>query len=312
MVGPEYPLGTEKGSEMNKAVILTGIRYLSIGEADEVPLGHELYLIRPSESLIPDEDRPMFNQLQFTDARNVSRYLLRRYDLPVVFADRDAAIDDAEKVFQSGIAAFQIIKPVETLGIVLRGYEYSSGFHIESVEYRHPMDAGEWARQKAFDLSILPDVIAMIPRVYAVLGGTNAEHKNAVTLLQLGMESYHPLISGMLWVMGMEAIFDSANRTDFYDKICNLLGPDTLVFPDWNPHIGPLSWKVRDIAMDLYMLRNKLAHGVDLRKAATDRSNPVDLLRTVTLHPQSSEVPYSFLLSQAACFLLCQVIQRSI
>jgi hypothetical protein len=152
----------------------------------------------------------------------------------------------------------------------------------------------------------------MIPKVRAVFDGTSAELKNAVTLLQLGLENYHPLVAGMLWVMGMEAIFDSSNRIDFRDKLCACLGPDALAFPDWNDLTGPLPYVVKDIAVDLYMLRNKLAHGVDLRKAATDRTSPVDLLKTVMIYPASEDTTYALLLSQAACFLLCQVIQKTI
>jgi hypothetical protein len=126
------------------------------------------------------------------------------------------------------------------------------------------------------------------------------------------MENYHPLIAGMLWVMGMEAILESGNRNEFRDKLVALLGANTPVFPVWDSSVPALPWIVKDIAIDLYMLRNKLVHGVDLRKAATDKSSPVDLLRLVKLHPDSQDTQYSLLLSQAACFLLCQVIQKTI
>ena len=293
-------------------IIYTGIRYLNIGDEAEIPLCDGLSLLKPSESLISEDDRPSMNQLQFQNARMVSRYLVMRYDLPLLVFEHKDAIEHAETIFRSGLSAFQVIKPVETLGLIFRGNDYRNSVNVESVEYRHPTDGGEWARLKRFDAEMLRGVIDMIPRVRAVLEGPNAELKNAVTLLQLGLESYHPLIAGMLWVMGMEAIFDSSNRNDFRDKLCALLGPNTLAFPDWNDQTGPLPYTVQGIAVDLYMLRNKLAHGVDLRKAATDRTSPVDLLQTVRLHPDSQVTSYALLLSQAACFLLGQVIQKTI
>lgn len=293
-------------------LIYTGIRNMSIGDADEVALGNGLSLVRPSETLIAEEDRPMFTQLQFEDARRASRYIMYRYELPLFSAERDAAHEQADIVFRSGLTAIQVIKPVQTLGIFFRAYESDGSVTVEQFEYRHSTDAGEWSRLKLFDAALLPDVIAMIPRVKAVLEGTNAERKNAVTLLQLGLESYHPLIAGMLWVTGMEAIFDSGDRYDFKKKLCACLGPDTLVFPDWNDLTGPLPYTVQGIAIDLYMLRNKIAHGVDLRKAANDKSTPVDLLRSVRLHSDSEATSYALLLSQAALHLLCQVIQKTI
>ncbi|MGD0359009.1 MAG: hypothetical protein ABSA73_15525 [Terracidiphilus sp.] len=293
-------------------LIYTGIRYLSVGDEEEVPLGDGLSLLKPNESLISDDDRSLMNQLQFEDAGKVSRYLVLRYDVPMLPSERMDAIEKAEVTFRSGLSAFQIIKPVETLGLIFRGEDLHRSINVEQVEYRHPTDAGEWARLKRLDIKLLPQVIAMIPRVRAVLEGTSAELKNAVTLLQLGLENYHPLVAGMLWVMGMEAIFDSANRNDFRNKLCACLGPNTLAFPDWNDLTGPLPYVVKDIAVDLYMLQNKLAHGVDLRKAATDRTSPVDLLKTVKIHPDLEDTTYALLLSQAACFLLCQVIQKTI
>ena len=38
----------------------------------------------------------------------------------------------------------------------------------------------------------------------------------------------------------------------------------------------------------------------------------VDFFQTVKLHPDSEDTSYALLLSQAACFLLCQVIQKTI
>jgi hypothetical protein len=293
-------------------LIYSGIRYLSIGDDDEMPLRNGLSLLKPNGSLIGDDDRPLMNQLEFDDARNVSRYLVMRYEIPSLFSERKDVVERAEVTFRSGLSAFQIIKPVETLGLIFRGEDLGYSVNIEQVEHRHPTDAGEWARMKRFDAEMLDEVIGMIPRVHAVLNGTNAELKNSISLLQLGLEQYHPLIAGMLWVMGMEAIFDSDNRNDFSDKLCALLGPNSLAFPDWNDLTGPLSYVVKDIAGDLYKLRSKLAHGVDLRKAVKDRTSPVDLLKTVRLHPFSEETSYALLLSQAACFLLCQVIKKTI
>jgi hypothetical protein len=59
-----------------------------------------------------------------------------------------------------------------------------------------------------------------------------------------------------------------------------------------------------------HALRNKIAHGADLRSATTDKKHPVDLTRRVSLMQDSESVNYALLLSEAACYLLCQVLQR--
>jgi hypothetical protein len=72
-------------------------------------------------------------------------------------------------------------------------------------------------------------------------------------------------------------------------------------------------WKtVDEIAVPLYTLRSKLAHGVDLRKAASDSNCPVNLIEEHALPNSSERVPYALLLSEAASYLLCQVLQKEI
>jgi hypothetical protein len=57
-------------------------------------------------------------------------------------------------------------------------------------------------------------------------------------------------------------------------------------------------------------LRSKLAHGADLRKAAIDKKYPVDLIAKVKLTEFSEQTAYATVLCEAACFLLCQVLQK--
>jgi hypothetical protein len=113
--------------------------------------------------------------------------------------------------------------------------------------------------------------------------------------------------------MGLEAIFDSKNRHDFKSKLTALLGGSTPAFPDWNsPEFGPPPYTVDAIAIDLYMLRNKIAHGVDLKKAAEDKKTPVDLLKRAALIPELPERTYAGILGEAAMYLLCRAIQKTI
>ena len=253
------------------------------------------------------------NSREFDEAARASRYLVRKSPLPALGL---GSPDDKEKsleVFQNGLIAFQIIKPVQTLGFIFQGLELDGpAFNLETTYHRQPMDAGEWARMRAFDEEFFHKVPDMIRRVRQVMEGSSAEKKNAIIFLQLALEHMHPLIAGLLCVMGMEAIFDSENRNDFKNKLCNCLGPRTLAFPDWNSPTPAPTYTVDEVAIPVYMLRNKLAHGVDLRKAALDKTTPVDLTKMVTLVNFSGPRAHANLLSEAACYLLCQVLQNVI
>ncbi|HXJ92047.1 MAG TPA: hypothetical protein VMT20_04105 [Terriglobia bacterium] len=111
--------------------------------------------------------------------------------------------------------------------------------------------------------------------------------------------------------MGLEAVFNSADRWDFRNKLCNCLGESTLAFPDWNsPDFSPPTLTVGEIAAELYTLRSKVAHGVDLRKAAEDPKLPVDLLKKINLEHLVSERAYCVVLSEVAIYLLGEVIKK--
>jgi hypothetical protein len=42
------------------------------------------------------------------------------------------------------------------------------------------------------------------------------------------------ILDGLLWVTGLEAIFDSGGREEFEKKLCDCLGPQTPAFPNWH------------------------------------------------------------------------------
>jgi hypothetical protein len=174
------------------------------------------------------------------------------------------------------------------------------------------MDAGVWARMRYFDGPLFSRVPAMLKRVQRVMSETNAEKKNALFLLQMGLEHRNPLIAGLLWVMGIDALLGTWGKDGFAEGLCNSLGPTTLAFPDWNQPTGPPAYTVDDVALHVYILRSKLGHGVDLREAALDKKHPVDLLKKVKLTDFTEPEAMATILSQAACFLLCQLLEKKL
>jgi hypothetical protein len=111
-------------------------------------------------------------------------------------------------------------------------------------------------------------------------------------------------------VTGLEAIFDSGGREAFKEKLCDCLGAQTLAFPNWHSEPDAPKYTVEELAIPLFTLRNKLAHGSDLRKAAMDKKHPISLSARVSITQSSGETSYALLLSEAACYLLCQVLQK--
>jgi hypothetical protein len=212
--------------------------------------------------------------------------------------------------------AFQIIKPIRTLGYVHHGssgdrFGFESSQYVPThIYYRPQMRPGRWAMMNKFNARMLARVPAMIARVQAAFTGSDIPLSNALTFLQLGLESDQPYIAGLLWVTGLEAIFDSRGRDAFKRKLCDCLGPRTPAFPNWHSKRAAPPYTVEEIAIPLFVLRNKIAHGADLRTAATDVNAPVDLMARVNLLQDSTATTRALLLSEAACYLLCQVLKN--
>jgi hypothetical protein len=286
---------------MSEETIHTALLGIARRGDDEIKLVEGLSLVKPNALLLAHTWDWAQGKAEIEQEENASRYLVCKYPLWVQGEDWGAAPERGDKRFYSGLMSIQVIKPIRTLGFVYRR---------QQIERRPPMEPGQWARMNEFDHVMVARLPAMIDRIQPVMDGKNVDHKNALTLLQLGLENFHPYVAGLLWVMGLEAILDSANRNAFEKGLCDCLGPKTLAFPNWHSKPEAPTYTVEDIAIPLYMLRNKLAHGADLRKAASDKSTPVDLTAKVQLIQSSEPTMYALLLSEAACHLLCQVLQR--
>lgn len=285
----------------------SGIRDVDVGDEDEVSLGGGFSLMKPAYPLLSARSKTSMNETEFEDGASVSRYLVYRQESVWPFKDHE----EIKNIFGGGLMALQVLKPVRTLGFQFFGsHAPSGGFHHELIESGPPMEPGPWALEKAFDEELLKELPSTIAAIQQIIKGSSAEKRNAFILLHLGLEHFHPLIAGLMWVMGLEAIFDSKDRKDFKKKLCECLGPSTMAFPDWSA--PQPTYTVDDVAIHLYTLRSKVAHGVDLRKAMHDSTYPVDLLKE-HMQPGSPEpVKYALILSEAACYLLCQVLQKEI
>ena len=280
------------------------------GRDAEVPLGDGLALIRTDERLLAAADGLFLGKVQIGDVGKSECFLVLRTSGP----DETDAFTAVEQL-QDALMALQIIKPIETFGLIFFGTQMSTGnirWHGTN-DRGWGMRAGQWAQMRAFDEPLLERAKTLLNPVRQTLKGPDIAKRNAVHLLQLALEHPHPLIACMLAVTGMEAIFDSADRRDFERKICALLGESTLAFPDWNsPQWAPPKYTVKDLAVHLYTLRSKIAHGADLLSAKLDKNSPVDFSTMKEYIEGLDAVQYATLLGESAIYLLCQVLQKTV
>lgn len=293
-------------SHKHTALTFTGLQGVTFS-GEKFDLGSGYYLSKPSPYLISARWKHVMSDSAYTTMEKLSCFFVLKEETSI------SPDLQAKERLQNGVMALQIVKPVRTFGFIFLGrdVEDAETFNLQHIEVRPEMKPGNWALLRTLDEPLLNQVPDMIQRVTAAFKSTSVERKNAITLLQLSLEHFHPLISGLLSVMGMEALFDSDNRNDFKKKLSDCLGTAASAFPNWNiPHSSPPKYTVEELAVPLYMLRNKLAHGADLRTAAADKSTPVDLIKKVQLSPDSEPGAYALLLSESAVYLLAQVLQK--
>lgn len=287
--------------------IVTPVKGVSLARPENV-LGGNLSLVRADDQLLAARSELFLSKVQFTDVGNAGWFLV--LTIPESsFAPVN--VPEAVERLLDALMAFQIVKPVGTLGLIFGGVEHEGTLRWQTTnDRRWGMVAGPWAQLRTFDDSLFDKVLAIADRVREAMVGSNIAVKNAVHLLQLSLEHPHPYISCLLAVTGIEAVLNSNDRWDFEKKLCDLLGPSSLAFPDWNsPQFPALKYTVKDLAVHLYTLRSKIAHGANLVTAAQDKNSPVDLSAFREYIPESDPVRYAALLGESSIYLLGRVLQ---
>jgi len=279
-------------------------------DKSEYAFGDNLSLIRVSQQLLGARSELFLSKVQFELVGKAPWYLaLRIPESPSNAVDLHQAVEP----LLDALMAFQIVKPIETYGLVFCGIEHwGGGMHWQSnSDRRWGMVAGPWAQLRTFDEPLLKRAQSIMNPVREIMVGSDVAMRNAIHLLQLALEHPHPYVSCLMAVTGIEtALGGCDNRRDFEKKICDLLGAGTLAFPDWNsPTTPPLGYTVKELAVHLYTLRSKIAHGANLASAAQDKNSPVDLAALKDYIAESDRVRYAALLGESSIYLLGQVLQ---
>jgi hypothetical protein len=131
---------------------------------------------------------------------------------------------------------------------------------------------------------------------------------NAFRLLELGLQSTEPYIKLLLWVGALDSLLMANSARHFVARLKNFLGAQTFVFAG-SDGLGQPSFRVADIADDLYELRSVIAHG---------RRIPDKYWKPTEFKERSKEPLAQFddcklyhgLLSGCALFLLCTALRK--
>jgi hypothetical protein len=135
--------------------------------------------------------------------------------------------------------------------------------------------------------------------------------QNPILLLEHGQQITNVPLSTLFWVMGLDMLFMAGGDINrFEDRISGFLGPDTLILPFSSITGQQPATRVKDVLRDLYELRNKLAHGLEIPK--TPYRQKYLLLGDTSGASVLHGVDYSYLnlMHESALYLLCKSLRK--
>lgn len=120
-----------------------------------------------------------------------------------------------------------------------------------------------WAPVRRKDAELLRAITPNLLRVYE----TKCQSvRRAVNILEMGYISQFPDVKQLLWVTGLETLFTSAKFNGapvLIRRLRQFLGSKTRVYEQANfaAQVAVPSLKLKDVLEDIYLVRNRLAHG---------------------------------------------------
>src|SRR5260370_31216781 len=93
------------------------IRNVALETHDSLELGTGFSLARPTDVLLSGRDRYFMTEEEYKHAETVGAYLIYKSRQSAI---RDQSRDESLEAFQHGLMAFQILKPVQTLGFIFQ------------------------------------------------------------------------------------------------------------------------------------------------------------------------------------------------
>jgi len=133
--------------------------------------------------------------------------------------------------------------------------------------------------------------------------------QNPILLLEHGQQIGNVPLSALFWVLGLDMLFMAGGSIDaFVDRISGFLGPDSFIFPVTEIFQQQPFPRVKDVLGDLYVLRNKIAHGLEIPKLPYRKE--YHLHDTYGAVITGENYLYLHLMQESALFILCKSLRK--
>jgi hypothetical protein len=216
--------------------------------------------------------------------------------------------DAALKLMLHAMYSIQILVPIGAPNLSLLFRQTDNGPILDASLHRPAWIGTVWARLCDVPGSFGEEIPVLLDRVHEAFQKPKLRHQIPVWLLEQGLIAPDRHIRILLWATGLDGITQSGGTVAFADRLCRLLGPDTGIFPPGCTIRKP-GYRVTEVAGDLYLLRNEMAHGLPFhekfrktRGFLAEDGDPIS--------PEFAQYRYDQVLEECAAFLLCKALRE--
>jgi hypothetical protein len=215
----------------------------------------------------------------------------------------------ASRTLANTMLALQVAAPVGcyTFDIFIQSGETS--LNLYQIDHNQVLTSASCARMSGAG-ALSPEEIKKVVDGVLVLIETEQPRLNTpLGLLLSGMSGGDKYVKTLLWVAAMDSILMAEKAKVFKQRLCKILGPETEVFPGLEAQ-GVPPYSVDDLASDIYVLRNQIAHGGVIPSRFLELP-PVSSTRNVNAS-YPGLVNYANVLHEASILLLCRLLRHII
>jgi len=265
-------------------------------------------------------DRPTFNEeswdfwnlrrTETEDALNRRHWL--RIDADCEFHEKDAVLNNLVAILRQAMLGFQLWCPIGWDGIIIGARRSEAGLKVETVSIPEPYPRSLWGRMLDIERCDAAQLPAFVEGTLAALGSTSTRQKNPFQFLEIGLQSAvnHYRAGALLWTVGLDGLLGAQKRDVFQARLVQLLGEDTLVFPEDFMGRRP-SYTVGFVAAKVFDWRNLIAHGTEILE---DYRKPLQLKLEPSefAHIPVDDWTHEMLYCESALFMLLASLRRII
>ena len=280
------------------------------GNSQEIAAGLEIRRLNGLERAAVERSQALLEHHDIDDVAVRGCWLCYQFENPhpadnVRHRRRQEA---AIKLMLHGMYAIQILVPIGAPNLFLLYRHTSDGLALESAQHRPPYIGTAWARLAAAPASFAEDIPLVLERLHTVFQQPILRLQIPVWLLEQGLVAPDRHIRILLWATGLDGITRSGGVCAFSERLCGLLGGHTAVFASDREGRQP-HYRVAEVAEDLYLLRNEMAHGLPFHEKFRKTKGFLDC-NGQPIAEQFADWRYDHVLEECAGILLCRALRE--